>query len=205
MSSRIGVLVIALSLVAVPAVGQTGPGSVEMSLSGNFGSMSSSSEYTSGGHTSTSTSESRSYFGLDLRVGAYVVEGFSLEPEVYVLAVEKTPPAFSFGANAAYTFSIPQSPVKPFITVGYGIGNGIPLMQRLMDRSSSDLDIPVFRAGGGLKVFVSKQVALKVEYRYERYSQDNTTTYYGYTSTSSSVMNLHNVLVGFSFFLHHQE
>jgi opacity protein-like surface antigen len=105
----------------------------------------------------------------------------------------------------AYTFSIPESPVKPFLTAGYGIGNGIPIMQRLMDRSSDDLDIPVVRVGGGMKIFLSKQVALKLEYRYERYSYENSSSfaYYGYSYSYSQkvISNYHNVLFGISVFL----
>jgi opacity protein-like surface antigen len=134
-----------------------------------------------------------------------VVDGFSIEPEIYILAVEKFLPTLNLGGNLAYTFSIPESPVKPFLTAGYGIGNGIPIMQRLMDRSSDDLDIPVVRVGGGMKIFLSKQVALKLEYRYERYSYENSSSfaYYGYSYSYSQkvISNYHNVLFGISVFL----
>ena len=194
-------IVCGMFLVAMPAISQTQPGSWELSAAFNFTSLSQSSEVKSGGHTSTSESEARGALGIDLRVGVFAVQGFSIEPEIYILAAEKEPPTFSLGANLAYTFSIPDSPVKPFLTAGYGIGNGIPLMQRLMGRTTSDLDIAVLRAGGGLKVFLGKQVALKIEYRYERYSYDHSQTFFGSTYSYANTNNIHNVLFGFSVFL----
>ncbi len=201
MKNSMFLLLSALLLAAFPAAAQTEGGSWEFSLAGNVGSTTTSSEYTYGGQTRTSDGEAQTYLGLDLRVGAYVVNGFSLEPEVYLLAVDKVPPTWNLGANASYTFTIPESPVKPFITAGYGIGNGIPLMQRLFNRSSDDLDIPVLRVGGGVKVFFSRYVALKAEYRYERYSQENSYGSSFYSSTTKYTFNFHNVLFGFSVFL----
>jgi opacity protein-like surface antigen len=198
-------MLFAVALVGVTANSQTGPGSWELSLAGNLGSIQSSSEYSSngGGYSShySSDGDAQTYFGLDLRAGIFVIDGFSLEPEIYMLAVKSVQPAFNIGANACYTASITNSPVKPFLTIGYGIGNAIPLMQRVMGRSSGDFDIPVLRGGGGLKVFVSKQVALRVEYRYERFSSEQESSYYSYTSTTKTTTNIHNILIGFSVFL----
>jgi opacity protein-like surface antigen len=194
-------IVFGIGLAVLPAMSQTQRGSWELSAAANFGTTSNTYESTSGGHTSTGKSEGRGYLGLDFRAGVYVVEGLSIEPEIYFLAVEKDLPTFNLGGNVAYTFTIPDSPVRPFAIAGYGIGNGIPQMQRLMGRTSGDLDIPVLRVGGGLKVFLAQQVALKVEYRYERYSYESTTTYFNTTSTYSRTWNFHNVLFGFAVFL----
>ena len=63
------------------------------------------------------------------------------------------------------------------------------------------MDIPVLRVGGGLKIFVSKSVALKAEYRYERYTRESTSdSYYG-SYTSSVTTDYHNILFGFCVFL----
>jgi hypothetical protein len=205
MKRFIVVLLCAGALYAVSAKSQTKPGNWELSFAGNLGSIQSSYEYSSsgGGYTSSGSNsgDAETYFGLDLRAGVFVIEGFSLEPEIYMLAVKGTQPAFNIGANAAYTVSTTNSPVKPFFTVGYAIGNAIPLMQRVMGRSSTDFDIPVLRGGGGLKVFVSRQAALKVEYRYERYSSEQESSYYSYKSTTKTTTNIHSILIGFSIFL----
>jgi hypothetical protein len=196
-----GALVFAALAVAIPAVSQTERGNWELSLAGNAGSVSLSYERTGTGTNYSSDGEAQSYFGLDVRVGVYIAEGLSIEPEIYLLAVEKVQPAFNIGGNASYTFSIPESPVKPFLIAGYGIGNGIPMMQRLMRRSSGDFEIPVLRAGGGVKVFLSRQIALKVEYRYERFFHEETSSYYSSSSTMNTTWNYHNILFGLSVFL----
>jgi opacity protein-like surface antigen len=203
---RISIVLVCVGILfASSAISQTKAGNWELSLAGNLGSLQSSYEYSSsgGGYSSNYSNggDAQSYMGLDLRAGFFVVDGFSLEPEIYMLVVEKAKPAYNFGANASYTASIPNSPVKPFVSVGYGIGNAVPLMQRIMGRSSDDMDIPVLRAGTGLKVFVSKQVALKVEYRYERYTSETESSYYSYKSTTKTTTNMHNILIGFSIFL----
>ncbi len=206
MKNRLVLTFCIVAATSLPAISQTQSGSWELSLAGNVGSMSATTEFTGGGRTQTDEGEAQAYLGLNLRAGYYIVDGFSLEPELYLLAVEKTPPAFNFGANASYTFTIPESPVKPFLIAGYGIGNGIPIMQRLIGRSSGDFDIPVARLGAGVKFLVTKQVALKLEYRYERYSYEISQTvpsYFGYAPTSytmNEVWNYHNVMIGISVF-----
>lgn len=200
MKSFTGMLVCCLAIVVLDASAQTERGSWEVSAACNLGSTSSSYESTGGGQTHSGSSEATGFFALDFRAGGYLADGFSIEPEVYVLAVEKELPSFNLGGNVAYTFTIPESIVKPFVIAGYGIGNAAPIMQRLLGRSSDELDIPVLRVGGGIKVFVSKSVALKVEYRYERYTQEETTQIFNSSYTSTSTSNYHNVLFGFSVF-----
>lgn len=185
----------------LPSYSQTEPGNWELSVAGNIGSVSTSYEYKSGSYVSSGSSDGITYMGLDVRAGAYIANGLALEPEIYALFIEDQSPAFNFGANISYTFTLPESPVSPFLIAGYGIGNASPIMQRLVNRGSDEFDIPVLRVGGGLKVFLGKQVALKVEYRYERYSQERTETYYGHSSTSKTVVNYHNVMIGFSVFI----
>ena len=195
-----GLLVCCVAVGVLDTAAQTEKGSWEISAAANMGSMSSSYESSGAGYSSSGSSDAIMYFALDLRTGWYLVDGFSLEPEVYMLAVDEDAPAFSLGANLAYTFNVRESPVKPFLIAGYGIGNAAPIMQRLLGRASDKLDIPVFRVGGGLKVFVSKSVALKVEYRYEQYTRESTSNFYYNSYTSTVTTNYHNLLFGFCVF-----
>jgi|WetSurMetagenome_2_1015567.scaffolds.fasta_scaffold373770_1 opacity protein-like surface antigen len=190
-----------LLLLTTTAFGQMKPGSLELSLAMNFNSLSTTTESKYNGQSYKNESDAVSAFGLDLRFGVFAAPGLSIEPEFYMLAGQGDQPAFNLGGNLAYTFKIENSPVCPFVTVGYGIGNAIPFMQRLLGRSTSDFDIAVLRAGGGLKVFVARSVALKLEYRYERYAYDHTETYYGMSASHSMTYNFHTVLIGFSVFL----
>jgi opacity protein-like surface antigen len=180
---------------------QTQQGTWELSLSGNLGSVSGSSETTGSFGSSKSELESQGYLSLALRPGFYIIDGLVVEPEILWTAVEKDPPSFSLSGNLAYNFSIPQSHITPFVLVGYGTGNAIPLFQRLLFRSSDKLDISVLNIGAGLKFFVAERIALRTEYRYQRYSQERTFSSGSFNSTTKTIQNFHNVFFGFSIFL----
>lgn len=178
---------------------QPGTGSWELSLSATFGMVSQTSEMTFQGQTTKDEHEAEGYLSLAVRPGFYLYEGLSLEPEFFWTASEGVPPAFSISGNISYTFVIPASPACPFLLAGYGVGNGIPLAQRLLGRSSDEMDIAVLNLGGGIKIFLSKAVALRGEYRYQRFSWEDTSPF-GSTSYRQTV-NFHNFLLGFSVFL----
>lgn len=186
-----------LLLVPAVAMAQLQAGTVELSFSGTLGSMSRETEVTYGGSTRTSEAEPTDYLSLALRSGVFVYRGLSIEPEFIWTAIEGDPPAFSLSGNLSYTHRQESTAVAPFVLVGYGIGNGIPIAQRLTGRSSSSMDIPVLNLGGGLKIFLGQSAAVRVEYRFQRFVQEET----GYSVTARQTTQFHNLLVGFSVFL----
>jgi len=165
--------------------GQIEKGSWEMSVAGTFGSVSSS--------TNGNDGESTSLISIAARPGYYVINGLSIEPELYWTAIENERPIFNLAANVSYTFRVAESGVSPFVLAGYGIGNGIPIFQRLIFRSSDEMDVSVLNAGGGVKFFVTKSVALRAEYRYQRFNQEG--------DSFETTANWHTILFGFSVFL----
>ncbi len=179
---------------------QTQQGAWEISLSGNFGSASGSSETTTSSGTIKSESDAEEYLSMAIRAGYYVIDGLVVEPEFYWTAFEGSAPIFSLSANLAYNFHIPESHVTPFILVGYGTGNSIPLFQRLFFRFSNKLDISVLNLGAGVKVFLAEQIALRTEYRYQRFSQERTSGSGLYSSTTKEINNYHNIFFGLSIF-----
>jgi len=180
---------------------QTQKGAWEFSLSGNFGSVSTSSETSGSSGTQKSETDAEGYLSLALRPGFYIIDGLVVEPEFLWTAVKGTPPSFSLSGNIAYNFRIPKSHFTPFVLAGYGVGNAIPLFQRLLGRSSDKLDITVLNVGAGLKIFISERIALRTEYRYQRYSRESTFNSGSFSSTTNTVVNFHNVFFGFSIFL----
>ena len=190
----------ALVFVCSAIHAQTQQGAWELSASGNFGSVSSSSE-TTGSFSQKSETDAEGYLSLALRPGYYVIDGLAVEPEFLWTAVDGTPPSFSISGNVAYNFDIPKSQVTPFILAGYGVGNSIPLFQRLFVRSSDDFDISVLNIGAGLKVFLTERIALRTEYRYQRYSRESTLSSGTFSVTTTTVASFHNVFLGFSVFL----
>jgi Outer membrane protein beta-barrel domain len=202
MKTLAGCALVALA-ITVETAAQVTSGSWELSLSATMGSVSSSTEYTYGGKTSTYEGEAETYLSLAIRPGFFVVDGLSIEPELLWTAIEGDRPAIAVLGGLSYTFTIPESPVAPFILVGYGIGNGIPIAQRLIGRTSSDFDVSALNVGGGLKVFVSPNVAFRAEYRYQRYSWQEEITFSWnpeYLSTFERVTAYHNIFIGISVF-----
>lgn len=199
----IGLVLSLLVIVStIPAISQTQQGAWEFSVSGTFSSVTLSTE--SSGYSGTHTygsDEAIDYFSLLLRPGFYVIDGLEIEPEINWGAADRVPPSYSFSGNVAYTYLIPGTRLAPFALAGYGIGNGIPVLQRMMERSSDEFDIGVLNLGAGLKLFAAKQVALRVEYRYQRYSHEATVGGGLYSSTMKSTFNFHNVFLGVSVFL----
>lgn len=185
MKTLVCVLALASLVVSSVAFGQIEKGSWEMSLAGTFGSVSTS--------TNGSDGESTSLLSLAARPGYYLTDGLSIEPEFYWTAIEEQRPLFSIAANVSYTFRVSESGFSPFLLAGYGLGNGIPLFQRLMFRSSNEMDVSVLNLGGGLKYFVTTSVALRAEYRYQRFNQEE--------DSNETTANWHTILFGFSVFL----
>jgi opacity protein-like surface antigen len=188
------VLGIAAVLASGTTLSQTQQGAWEFSASGGFASYFVKTE--SAGHTSESATEN--LFSLLLRPGYFVVEGLEVEPEVFWGAATGEPPSFSFSGNLSYNYVVPGSRVALFALAGYGVGNGIPVLERMFGRSSDAFDITVLNLGAGTKIFVTKAVAFRAEYRFQMYTHD---TSGGSTSTTKSTYNFHNAFLGVSVFL----
>jgi hypothetical protein len=203
MKTLSGCALLALAMTAMTAA-QVTRGSWELSLSATMGSVASSTEYTYGGKTSTYEGDAETYLSLALRPGFFVVDGLSIEPELLWTAIEGDQPAIAVLGGLSYTFAITESPIAPFILVGYGIGNGIPITQRLIGRTSSEFDVSALNAGGGLKIFVSPNVAFRAEYRYQRYTWEETPSIYWPSEYVPGPFNhsttYHNIFIGVSVF-----
>lgn len=172
-------------------------GTKELSLSGTFGSFSESVK----SPNYSRDEESTSYIMLAFRPGFFITKSIELEPEIFLTAMENTEPSFSFSGNISYNFDIKESNITPFILAGYGIGNSISILNSLFYRASEDLDVTNLNLGAGMKIFVSSQIAVKLEYRYQRFNYDRDyQSFFNQTYITEYKINSHRLLVGFSFF-----
>lgn len=192
---------ILMVLSASIALSQMQQGGWEFSVSGAFASLSSKTEYSGSVGSHTYESEAESYFTVMLRPGFYVIDGLEIEPEISWGGASGVPPSYSFSGNASYNFLIPGSRVAPFVLAGYGIGNSMPMMGLMIARFSDSFDVSVLNAGAGLKVFATKSVAFRAEYRYQRFARGDIRAPGGYSSSMDVTYNLHNVFLGVSVFL----
>ncbi|MGB5873431.1 MAG: outer membrane beta-barrel protein [Bacteroidota bacterium] len=194
---RTAVVAVLLLAAGFVARAQTGAGSWEFSLSSNFGLTSQSTEYSSPYMNGEIEGESEGFLALAVRPGYYLVDGLAFEPEFLWTAIEGVPPSFSLSGNLAYNFHLKESNVAPFILVGYGVGNAIPVFQRVYVRGSDEMDITVLNAGAGVKFFFTDHVAFRLEYRFQQYNQEDSSGSYSAKRTTQ----FHNVFMGIAFFI----
>ncbi len=180
---------------------QTKQGAWELSLSGNIGSVSTSTKSEGSFGRFESKGEAQGFLALTARPGFYIIDGLVLEPEILWTAVEGTEPSLSLSGNLAYNFTVPKSRVTPFVLIGYGTGNAVPFLQRLLFRSSDELNISLLNLGAGVKIFVTERVALRTEYRFQRFSREETFGSGSFQGTLKEVNKFHHLFFGFSVFL----
>lgn len=181
------------------AVAQFQQGDVEIAFSGNFGSLETSR--TSGGSTQ---SESSTYFNLSITPGYYVANGFSIEPEFALLAVEDEEPAQYVLGNISYTYRLPESDVALFGRAGYGVSNSIqfPVPGGINLRISDKFDVGVLNLGAGVKYVIKNAVALRTEMNYRRHSWTTESfSFFGGSFKSERTYTNIGLLFGFSVLL----
>ncbi|HEY6951388.1 MAG TPA: outer membrane beta-barrel protein [Bacteroidota bacterium] len=195
------VVIISLVLAVGIADAQFQKGTTELTLSGNLGS---STNKTSGGNSyySYDHSETVNYAVLDLAVGFFLADGFSLEPEVALFAAEQQEPAQYLLANISYTMPNPSAKVAPFIRAGYGVSNSMKIPGLgIMGRMSDKLDVGVLNLGAGIKYLVASDVALRVEVNYRKHSYSHSDSFSGFTSSYEYSFATTGLLFGFSVLL----
>jgi hypothetical protein len=167
-------LVILIALTATSLLAQPREGRMhELSLSGSY------QNYSSG-----SSSGSSGAFLISPRFGFYVVQGFEIEPEILLMLSPGSDPVYMVNGNISYNF-LSAGKTIPFVVGGYGLANtvpffGVPLMR-------IDFAVGVLNLGGGIKAFVKEDIAVRVEYRYQKFSGE------GETTLSSSFSYIHKV------------
>ena len=194
-------IVVSLFVVTALGFGQGLKGAREISLSAQFGEMSTKEEYHSD-YDQYSESDDWKYQFLTttLRFGVFVTPGLAIAPELNWTAIEELEPAYSLAANLEYNF-VPKSPSEkwramPFLLAGYGLGNSVPAYFMYFNRQSDKFDVPVLNLGAGLKLFASERAAFRVEYRYQRFTYDRDFT----SGSADYTTQFHRFMFGIALF-----
>ena len=187
MKTLLLLLAIGIATAFAPAQPREGK-KLEMTLSGSYQNYSSGSE-----------SQSTGAFLLSPRVGFFVVGGLEIEPEVIALFASGADPVYNLNGLLSYNFPAVGN-AAPFVVIGYGIANTVPFFH--VPLTKMDFTVDVLNIGGGVKVFVTEDVALRLEYRYQGFSGQGSTVAYGFFSYTEKVdMRIHTVEFGFSVLL----
>jgi hypothetical protein len=177
------VVLTAASLCAQPREGKN----KELSLSGSYQTYSSGTSAKSGGALLISP-----------RLGFFVKGGLEIEPELLALFASRGSPVYMLNGNISYNF-ISENKGVPFLLVGYGVSNTVPMFNVPM--LIMDFSVGVLNFGGGVKIFVTEDVALRVEYRYQSFNGEEKTYSGSYSYTQKIDIRSHTVQFGFSFLL----
>ena len=175
-------------LIAQPREGKN----KELSLSGSYQN-----------YSSENSSESAGALLVSPRLGFFVFEGLELEPELLFMFPSGSEPVYMANGNVSYNFishSISGGKGVPFILLGYGIANTVPFFNVPMTRT--DFSIGVLNLGGGVKAFIRNDIAIRIEYRYQKFSGQGTSTMGGsFLYTNKVDFRIHTVQFGLSVLL----
>jgi len=159
---------------------QTKKGAKELSIGASF--MSRSYE---------NSDESWTAFNIPIRLGFCVNNNLEIEPELLFNKYEEEDAGLIFSVNIAYNINSPgrSNPTVPFLLGGVGFSNTIVILPNYAHAGIEEgKGWTILNLGAGLKMFLSKTAALRLEYRFQKYNGDSDLTY-------------HNVLFGMSVFI----
>jgi hypothetical protein len=171
-----------------PVLSDTKSGDVEFSGSVSFMSV-----------KSERFEEGDWYLNVAARTGVFLTPVFEIEPELMISKWKDADLGYILSCNLAVNM-IPTGRRKPmaFLLGGIGFANtnlylpNIPYAH--YNGNNPDMIINI---GGGLKVFAMDKVALRIEYRYQRFLDGFSSQY---SEPGPDNISYHLFLVGFSLF-----
>lgn len=141
--------------------------------------------------------ETETLVNIPLRIGYYIYRGLEIEPEFLLTIPEDSEETgYLILGNLVYNFKVSENLI-PFILAGGGYGNGTRFFDAVFD---SDMGITVLNFGVGMKYLVGDSAAIRTEYRFTKYSGEETETGYWGTYTYEYDRTDNNVFVGVSIF-----
>ncbi len=126
---------------------------------------------------------------LATRLGIFVTRIVEFEPEIMLSKFEDEDLGYILSGNLVFNISSrrPGSNVVPFFLGGFGVSNTIQFLPNIPLSGSDEFTWSIINVGAGFKFFISKQAALRLEYRFQNYFEEENITY-------------HNIFFGISAF-----
>ncbi|NIO49978.1 MAG: outer membrane beta-barrel protein [Candidatus Aminicenantes bacterium] len=113
--------------------------------------------------------EATTIFNMPLRIGFFAYKGIEIEPEVLLTIPEDGDgTGIHVLANVSYNLKASKKTIVFFLG-GYGFGNASPIYTVAWDEDES---ITAWNFGAGIKYLVNSSAAIRLEYRYTRYSDE---------------------------------
>jgi len=115
------------------------------------------------------------FFVLPIRVGTFLRDQMEFEVEGLLssMLTESGDPALLYSGLLSYHFlnTSTQNPSAKFILCGFGVTNTVPVSLSYSGGRRGDY-APVLNLGAGIKQFLADPVAIRIEYRYQKYMGD---------------------------------
>jgi opacity protein-like surface antigen len=126
---------------------------------------------------------------LATRLGIFVTRTIEIEPEIMFSKYKEEDLGYALSGNLVFNISSrsPDNDIVPFFLGGFGVSNTIQFLPNILWFGSEDNTWTILNLGAGFKLFISKQVALRLEYRFQNYFEEENITY-------------HNIFFGISAF-----
>jgi len=131
------------------------------------------------------------------RIGFFFAKGFEIEPELLLLLSPGSDAIYMLSGNLSYNVLSAGRSV-PFFLAGYGIANTIPLFNVPFLRTPF---IGVLNLGAGVKAFLSEDIAIRVEYRFQNFVGSDLYGTPPYTYTENIDVQMHTVHIGITVLL----
>lgn len=141
-------------------------------------------------------------FNISGRMGYLVTRAFEFEPEIIFSTYEDEDPGIVVAANVLYNIFLPEADhITPFLLAGLGWSNSAPLFNQT-NFGDAGRDYTLLNLGLGMRFFLSSSSALRLEYRFQRFSTEEERWYFdGYAGGYDPSVSYHNVLFGMALFL----
>ena len=192
--------------IAIPAAAQFHKGAIELSFSGYAGINKNKIESEEMQNTDYNReSEAHKYLTLFVRGDYFLNKQLSFEPEAIWTTEDGVYPTYFFSGNIAYHFPEFSKQIVPFLLIGFGVGNAMPIVNTLLVSFENKFNVNLFNIGAGIKFPLSKNVLIRTEYRYQQYQMKATLGSYQYETYRQIPVKYtyyeNNLLVGFSIFI----
>jgi len=180
--------VLALFVAQAPAEEVTGvyKGRVELSTAASLGFT----------QDASGDNDDLTAINVPVRLGYLFTDRFGIEGEVLLTHLNfgnDDDSSTGFLGSASFVFHLsPRARTTAFLLAGGGAGNGVEFVTIAAD---SDTTVTTLQAGVGLKSFLGRRAALRVEYRFTHTWGDEPDEF-----STKVELNNHKLLFGFSVF-----
>lgn len=119
-------------------------------------------------------------FNVPIRFGIFATKTIEFEPELLFSKFKEEDTGYVFSANLVYHFNSghPQQRTVPYIFGGLGVSNTFLFLSNTLYPERYGDHFTVLNLGAGIKQFISKDVALRMEYRFQDFMGNDDMVYH---------------------------